>query len=255
MYTPSAISVPGKLSHINIYERRRIEMKESKRIENADVFAAIARAICQIKEDRTCAIAVCGPGGSGKTTTGKQFEQIFPNSVAIELDDYLIPRWERREKGIVGYNPRASDLSRVRKDIQELKECRSILKKIYDPKTGDFPGEERIDPVDYIFITGGTTLSDEFSDLVDLGIFLDASEEVQLKTRLKRDTTERDYTVEEVIQNMSRLKKDFATFIEPTRERALLIFSVDGDHRMHPAGISERFLSAFPKLHRSDIVF
>ena len=28
MYTPSAISVPGKLSHINIYERRRIEMKE-----------------------------------------------------------------------------------------------------------------------------------------------------------------------------------------------------------------------------------
>ena len=194
-----------------------------------------ANAIARNIRECPCVVAISGPGGAGKTTLGKNLESHFGSRVciAIDLDDYILPRIVKLEKGLMGYDPRLSRLADIRRDVLELLDSRPIFKSVYDPNTGTHPTKEKIDPRQIVVLAGGSALHDEVRDLADVTVFLDASEEVQLKTRLKRDTKVRGYTPEQVMANMGPLMKDYHRYLKSAAESASMFFDVDENHNMH----------------------
>jgi len=223
-------------------------MRPNIKTQNEIFFQGLIKSISMTLNCRPCIIGVSGAGGVGKTTTGELLEAYFGKEKCISIDGDNYLRYERQkklEKGLTGYNPKCNRMDLVREHLIELRECRPILKPVYDLKDGTFLTEERIEPKKIIIISGVIALYEELADLLDISVFLDASEETQIQTRMKRDTTQRDYTREQVIENMKQFSRDFDLYLGPSKENASIVCDVDADHVMRPVRIEDRFSRAW----------
>ena len=211
--------------------------------KNKEAFDIVRFTVEKYKTNMPYVIGITGAGGAGKTTFGKHIEKYYgsENCISIDLDDYLISREMRGKLEISGYNPKANKLFAARKNIEDLKIGKAIQKPIYNHSTGQVLPDETVRPRELIIIEGVTTLYPELVELTDLSFFLDAQEKTQIKSRIKRDVTERGYTLEEALTLFHALKPDYERFIAPTKDRALIIFSVGPDYTMHPIYIDPKF--------------
>lgn len=80
---------------------------------------------------------------------------------------------------------------------------------------------------------GVTTLYDELDDMYDFSIFLDAMEETQIKSRIKRDVNLRGYTIDEALSLYKNLKPHYLKHIAPTKQKATLVGEVSTDYVIH----------------------
>lgn len=69
-------------------------------------------------KDNVC-IGITGAGGAGKTTLANNLVTYFGKDIAlaVDLDDYLIPRDERGRLGLTGYQPEANKLNLAREQF------------------------------------------------------------------------------------------------------------------------------------------
>lgn len=180
-------------------------------------------------------IGITGAGGAGKSTLAINLMNYFgrDNSVAIDLDDYLISRSERGRLGLTGYQPGANKLSLARQQILALKSGNSIQKPIYDHATGNNIEIELVEPRSLLIFEGITTLYPELDDLYDLSIFLNALEETQIQSRIMRDVNKRGYSLEEALALHENLKPHYQKYIEPTKSKATIIGEVGIDYVIH----------------------
>jgi len=86
----------------------------------------------------TCNVfALCGDSGSGKTTLANILKKYFDNAFAMECDRYH--RWERGDEKWKAYthlNPEANFITKMNKDIFDLKIGKEIYQVNYDHSTG-----------------------------------------------------------------------------------------------------------------------
>jgi len=197
-------------------------------------------------QDNVCVVGIPGVGGAGKTTMGKKLVRHFgaDRCIAIDLDEYIMPRPEKLERGLTGYNPAANRMDQLREHVLELKNEIPVLKPVYDFRTGTFPTSERVDPKNIVVLAGVIALYDEVRDLVDVSMFLDASEEVQVNTRMKRDTAERGYSRQQILDLMRQFYRDYRLYLGQTKEFASIVCDVDENHYLHPVKVGEMFISA-----------
>ena len=180
--------------------------------KNECVYLIIKRVLeLQKIEERPFFIGISGAGGAGKTTFANNLTRFIGErkSLAIDLDDCLISREERGKLEITGYNPLANRLSMARKNIEELSCKQSIMKPRYDHSTGKVLPDEQLKSKSVIIIEGVTTFYPELNELYDLGFFLDASDETQIKSRINRDVNERGYSLEEALALYKAVQPDY----------------------------------------------
>lgn len=153
----------------------------------------------------TYIIGICGGSGSGKTFFRKCFLEHFkPGEITLlSQDNYYYPLKTKTKKENLLYNfdlPEALDQAAFLEDIQRLIQGKTIYKQEYTfhnpklkPRTLEIPSS----PI--VIIEGLFILHDPaINALLDYKVFMQASGEVALARRIKRDYIERGYTQEEV---------------------------------------------------------
>lgn len=154
----------------------------------------------------TYTIGLAGGSGSGKTSFLNDLKSQFMNQEVcfISLDDYYLPREEQLTDsgGVINFDlPSSIKSEELAHDIERLKAGNSIRKKKYtfNNDLAEDSYEELI-PAPVIVVEGLYIYHYEcLKDVFNLKLFIDAKDELKLIRRIKRDKTERNYPLEDVI--------------------------------------------------------
>lgn len=175
-------------------------------------------------------ISIAGDSGSGKSTISN-FIRIYygyENTTLISGDD--LHRWERGDKNwetITHLNPDANNLKLGDLQLLSLREGVKILRKKYNHNTGQFSDMVTIHPNKYIineglhafYTIGAETLS-------DLKIYIDIDEDLRIDLKIKRDTIERGYKRDDVLDLIEKRKADSEKIKKIQLEKADVIIKI-----------------------------
>jgi uridine kinase len=168
-------------------------------------------------------IGICGGSGSGKTTLLRQLREKFTEAelCVISQDDYYRPlhEQEKDKNGIVNFDlPNSIDKKSFRKDIEQLINNQSVVKKEYvfnnpsaEPKVHIFH------PAPIVIVEGLFIFHiKKINQLLDMKIFIDAKDVLKVKRRILRDQKERNLTIDDVLyQYEYHVLPAFEKYIEP----------------------------------------
>lgn len=164
-------------------------------------------------------IAICGDSASGKSRLANQLALVF-YATLLECDRYH--KWDRHDLHWQQYtqlNPEANDLALLEQDIRDLKNGHVIYRREYDHETGTFTAPKAIFPEKYLVVCGLHTIMCD-PDLFDLTIFLDTDYDLKLNWKIARDTRDRGYTSDQVMQQIQKRYGEYEKYIEPLRAQA-----------------------------------
>ena len=197
-------------------------------------------------------IGIAGPSCSGKTTIAHRLAALLPGkSTVFGLDSYYndlshLKLGERRKFNFD--RPEALEDRLLAEHLLSLSQGHAIRRPIFD-----FPTHTRlhdyaddIHPGDFLIVEGLFTFYwSEVRTVFDLRAFIAAPDRVCFERRKARDTRERGYTLEFVLdQYQTNVRPGNDTFIEPTRQFADLVISgeqpIDESVRQIHQLVSER---------------
>lgn len=151
-------------------------------------------------------VGISGGSGSGKTTFIEKLSSRFGKQqlCIVSMDNYYRPREEQEidENGVRNFDrPESIDSIALYRDIQKLASGMSYTRKEY---TFNNPLAEATDIVYNpapVIIVEGLFIFHEAAiwDLLDLRILIDADNVKKLIRRVKRDATERNYPLDDVL--------------------------------------------------------
>ncbi len=177
-------------------------------------------------------LGVVGDSAAGKTTLTDGIVNIFGSHrvTAICIDDYhRYDREARKSRSITPLHPDCNYLQIMEQHLRLLSFGEPILKPVYNHSHGTLDPPERVEPADYVVIEGLLAFhSKALRDCFDVKVYLDPPEEVRRSWKIKRDTSKRHYTVEQVLADLDRREPDSAAFIRPQRADADIVV------RFHP---------------------
>lgn len=175
-------------------------------------------------------IAITGDSGSGKTTITKILKNIFNNSFILECDRYH--KWERNNINWENYthlNPEANFITKMQKDVFDLKIGNNVYQIDYDHKTGKFTDKELIETKENIIVCGLHSLYLP-DNVINIKIYMDTDENLRIPWKIKRDIVKRGYTIEKIYEQIIKRKEDFDKFIKIQREKADIIINFYTDY-------------------------
>ncbi len=183
-------------------------------------------------------IGICGGTGSGKTTFINNLKLNLKNHNVcyVSLDDYYKPREEQRvdANGEKNFDlPESFRRDKLLNDLNLLIQGESIEILEYNFNN---PLKDRklikIEPAPVIILEGIFVFYfEEILDLLDLKIFIHASESIKLIRRIRRDQSERNYPLEDVLYRYeNHVNPTYQQFIEPYKEVADLIINNNYSH-------------------------
>ena len=172
-------------------------------------------------------VAICGDSGSGKTTLTDGMVRVFGQEriTHICLDDYhTLDRATRLHTSITALRPEANNIPLMTEHLRQLMRGESVIKPVYDHKTGTFADPERVYPSEIIIVHGLHPLfTEELRSLAHVRIYLDPESALLQQWKIMRDSTSRGYTVEEVRQQMKMRRHDSLLYIQPQKQFADII--------------------------------
>ena len=173
---------------------------------------------------RPVMIAIAGDSAAGKTTLTRGIaEALGPDrATALCVDDYhRYDREERRHVPFTVLNPECNYIDGMDQHLQLLALGRPILKPVYDHSTGRLVRPVLVEPRDFVIVEGLLPLHTKLARACfDITVYLDPPEEIRRKWKLRRDTTERGYSPEQVLAELERREPESAAFIRPQRQWA-----------------------------------
>lgn len=176
---------------------------------------------------KTVILGVVGDSASGKTTLTRGIVNLLgkENVTAICSDDYhRYNRKQRKELGITALDPRCNYIDIMEQHFHLLRQGRPILKPIYNHSTGDFDPPEYIKPTKFVIIEGLLGFHTRIMrSCFDVKVYLDPQEELRIEWKIKRDTVERGYTREQVLEALKKRTDDSRNFILPQRALADIV--------------------------------
>jgi phosphoribulokinase len=174
--------------------------------------------------DRPIILGIVGDSAAGKTTLTRGVAQVLgeENVTVICTDDYhRYDRASRAELGISALHPDCNYLDIIEQHLSLLRSGQSILKPIYNHSTGAFDPPEYIKPSKYVIVEGLLGYSTrKMRDTYDVKVYLAPPESLRESWKVKRDTSKRGYTPEQVIEQLQKREPDAEAFIRPQREWA-----------------------------------
>ncbi len=178
---------------------------------------------------RPIILGVVGDSAAGKTTISKGLVEILgrENVTHIGTDDYhRYDRTERAELGITPLDPACNFIDIMSQHVRHLRDGEPILKPVYGHGNGTFGRPEYVVPKRFAVIEGLLGYhTQELCDAHDVRVFLAPPEQLRREWKIKRDTTKRGYSEEQVLAELDKREPDSAAYIRPQRRHADMIIS------------------------------
>lgn len=179
-------------------------------------------------------IGIAGGSCSGKTSLAETLVRALgpANTVNIALDSYYYDLSALSPDAIDRHNldePAALESALLFEHVAALAAGRAIDKPVYDHKSHTRANTtEHIEPLPFIIIEGLFTLRwPEVRGHLTTSVFIDATHEVCLDRRIRRDRNQRGRTRDEVTRRYREMVAPmFDRHVLPTREFAQIV--VDG---------------------------
>jgi phosphoribulokinase len=186
---------------------------------------------------RPIVLGVVGDSASGKTTITKGLVAILGDEAVTHIgtDDYhKFDRAERAENGLTPLHPDCNYVDIITQDVHHLRNGEPVLKPVYQHKDGTFGRPQYVSPKRFVVIEGLLGYhTKELSSAYDVRVYLAPPEELRREWKLKRDSSKRGYTEEQVLEELEKREPDSAAFIRPQEQKADLVVSFrpceDGD--------------------------
>ncbi|HSL71391.1 MAG TPA: phosphoribulokinase [Longimicrobiales bacterium] len=192
-----------------------------------------------MKRSRPVIIGIVGDSAAGKTTLTRGLVNILGADRVTHVctDDYhKYDRQERAQLPFTALHPDCNHIDIMELHLERLHYNQPILKPVYDHSTGSLVRPEYLEPREFIIVEG---LLGFFSPVarqfIDIKVFLDPPEELRRRWKIRRDTTKRGYSPEQVLAELDKREAESRTFIRPQRDEADIVvcFSppADAPHR------------------------
>lgn len=176
---------------------------------------------------RPIILGIVGDSASGKTTITRGLVKILgPERVThVCTDDYhKYDRKERAQIGITALHPDCNYLDVMELHLERLHYGQPILKPVYDHSNGTLVRPEYVQPREFVIVEGLLGFSTPtLRQFFDVKLFLDPPEDLRKVWKVKRDTTKRGYTAEQVLAEMEKREPDSRDYIRPQREHADIV--------------------------------
>lgn len=176
---------------------------------------------------RPIMLAIAGDSGTGKTTiTAGLVEALGKERItSVGIDDYhRYDREERKSLPFTPLHPKCNYIDIMEQHLRHLAQGEPILKPVYNHDTGQLERPEWVEPREFVIVEGLLPLHTRASRAsFDITVFLDPPEEIRVAWKLRRDTTKRGYTEEQVRKELEKREPESAEFIRPQRARADIV--------------------------------
>ena len=176
---------------------------------------------------RPIMLAIAGDSGTGKTTlTAGLVEALGKDRItSVAADDYhRYDRQERKGLSFTPLHPQCNYVDIMDQHFQHLSMGQPILKPIYDHDTGELCRPEYIEPREFVIVEGLLPLHTKRSrSCFDITVYLDPPEDIRIAWKLRRDTSKRGYTEEQVREELERREPESSQFIRPQRADADIV--------------------------------
>jgi len=190
------------------------------------------------KKEYPLTIGVAGGSGSGKTTVVKHLTHRIgsENMVILEHDAYYrdlkhLP-FEKRAKQNFDH-PSSLETELLIRHIKALLNGFDIEKPEYDFSQHVRKEQStRISPKQIILVDGILIFTEsELRDLLDIKIFVDTDDDIRLLRRIRRDTEERERSLDSVLYQYENFVRPMhLKFVEPTKRYADIIVPRGGEN-------------------------
>jgi phosphoribulokinase len=176
---------------------------------------------------RPILIGIVGDSAAGKTTISKGLADVLGNErvTHVCVDDYH--KYDRQERAQLGISPLHPDCNYI--DIMELHLERMhygqpFLKPVYDHSNGTLTRPQYVVPQEFVIVEGLLGFStSNLRQFFDVKVYLDPPETLRRAWKVKRDTSKRGYTPEQVLASLEKRETDSRDFIRPQREFADMV--------------------------------
>jgi phosphoribulokinase len=195
---------------------------------------------------RPIILGIVGDSAAGKTTITQGLRNILGvDSVThVCTDDYhKYDRKERAALGITALHPDCNYMDIMQLQMERLHYGQPILKPVYCHSTGTLIRPEYVQPRQFVIVEGLLGFSTPvLRQFFDVKVYLDPPEEMRRVWKIRRDTTKRGYTVDQVLAEMERREADSRDYIRTQRKFADMVVRF-----YPPSGVS--FEEAGPTLN------
>ncbi|MCA9972917.1 MAG: phosphoribulokinase [Anaerolineales bacterium] len=172
-------------------------------------------------------IGIAGDSAAGKTTLSKGIAQALGEDqvTAVCCDHYhRHNRQMRKELGVSALSPEGNYIDIMEQHFRLLREGQPILMPIYNHSTGDFDAPVYVKPTKYVIIEGLLPLHTRRMRLnFDVKVYLNPPEALRYAWKIKRDTTKRGYTREQVLASLEKRQDLSPRYIHPQRGHADMV--------------------------------
>jgi phosphoribulokinase len=177
-----------------------------------------------MKARRPIIIGIVGDSAAGKTTISRGLEQILGEDRVTHVctDDYhMYDRRERSKLGITALHPDCNYLDILELHLERLHYGQPILKPVYDHATGTLVRPEYVLAKEFVIVEGLLGfLTEPMRAFYDVKVYLDPPEDLRKVWKIKRDTSKRGYSAEDVLREWEKRRDDSSAFIRPQRAHA-----------------------------------
>ncbi len=182
-------------------------------------------------------VGITGCSGSGKTYLLNRLVKNFSSSemVVLSMDNHYKPidQQVRDENNVVNFDlPESIDQAKLEADLENLVNGNQIELTEYTFNVHDVaPKKLILKPAPIIVMEGIFTMHYEgLKNLLDLKIFVDASEETMLNRRIERDGRERGYHDRSVKYRFEHhVLPSYRSFVQPYRAEADILVNNETD--------------------------
>jgi phosphoribulokinase len=176
---------------------------------------------------RPIMLAIAGDSGTGKTTlTAGLVEALGRDRItSVAADDYhRYDREERKELPFTPLHPKCNYMDIMEQHFHHLAMGEPILKPVYDHDTGELGRPEYVEPREFVIVEGLLPLhTKKLRASFDIKVYLDPPEDIRIAWKLRRDTTKRGYTEEQVREDLKKREPESVEFIRPQRADADIV--------------------------------
>ena len=186
---------------------------------------------------RPIVLGIVGDSAAGKTTITRGLAELLGEDRVTHIcaDDYhKYDRTERACRKITPLHPDCNYLDILELHLERAHYGQPMLKPVYDHSTGSLVRPEYLVPSEFVIVEGLLGFHTEvMRQFYDVKVFLDPPEDLRRLWKIRRDTTKRGYTAEQVVAEMEKRESDSRNFIRPQREFADIVvqFYTDGGGR------------------------
>jgi uridine kinase len=168
--------------------------------------ACVAPVVQLIRASRPRVFAVSGPIGAGKSTVAGAVSRSLANlgmrAVALSMDDFYLPREERRRRGITWRaGPGSHDLDLMVRTLAAIQDGSApLVVPRFDMSRDDRCADERLDAAPDVVVFDGWIIGyagegyDRIRRYLDWHLHLDVPKDVARRRRFGREATLREQT-------------------------------------------------------------